>query len=248
MAKYLSIVSLLFLFISCSSLLKKSYIDDYSSPDFECWSGAGYRSAETFELYRSAWSKVRNLYRDENRRIQSANIVFTGNSLIHLFPKELMTKEFPGAVNRGIGGDITELLLERLDEDVVSLNPKAIVLEIGGNDLIQGKCLHRIENNLVKILDKLTQSLPNTKIVILGVPPVRTQNLNRVSPVLNLAWISIIQSYKNVVFLDNWQWLREKDRPILRQEFWLEKDKIHLNDNAYKVWVEKLKPILLPYL
>lgn len=159
-----------------------------------------------------------------------------------------MTKEFPGAVNRGIGGDITELLLERLDEDVVSLNPKAIVLEIGGNDLIQGKCLHRIENNLVKILDKLTQSLPNTKIVILGVPPVRTQNLNRVSPVLNLAWISIIQSYKNVVFLDNWQWLREKDRPILRQEFWLEKDKIHLNDNAYKVWVEKLKPILLPYL
>ncbi len=191
---------------------------------------------------------MRNIYREENQRIKTASVVFVGNSLIQLFPNEILTKEFPGAVNRGIGGDITELLLERLDEDVVSLNPKAIVLEIGGNDLIQGKCLHLIENNLVKILDKLTQSLPNAKIVILGIPPVRTQNLNRVSPVINLAWVSIIQSYKNVVFLDNWQWLREKDRPILRQEFWLEKDKIHLNENAYKVWVEKLKPILLPYL
>ncbi len=191
---------------------------------------------------------MRNIYREENQRIKTASVVFVGNSLIQLFPNEILTKEFPGAVNRGIGGDITELLLERLDEDVVSLNPKAIVLEIGGNDLIQGKCLHLIENNLVKILEKLTQSLPNAKIVILGIPPVRTQNLNRVSPVINLAWVSIIQSYKNVVFLDNWQWLREKDKPILRQEFWLEKDKIHLNENAYKVWVEKLKPILLPYL
>lgn len=191
---------------------------------------------------------MRNIYREENRKIKTANVVFVGNSLIQLFPNEILTKEFPGSVNRGIGGDMTELLLERLDEDVISLNPKAIVVEIGGNDLIQGKCLYLIENNLVRILDKLTKSLPNTKIVILGIPPVRTQSLNSVSPVINLTWISIIQSYKNVTFLDNWQWLREKDRPGLRSEFWLEKDKIHLNENAYKIWVEKLKPILLPYL
>ncbi len=175
-------------------------------------------------------------------------MVFVGNSLIQLFPNEILAKEFPGAVNRGIGGDMTETLLERLEEDVISLNPKAIVLEIGGNDLIQGKCLYLIENNLVRILDKLTGSLPKTKIVILGIPPVRTPSLNSVSPVVNLIWVSISQSYKNVIFLDNWQWFREKDRPVLRREFWLEQDQIHLNENAYKVWVEKLKPILLPYL
>lgn len=191
---------------------------------------------------------MRKIYREENQRIKTANVVFVGNSLIQLFPNEILTKEFPGAVNRGIGGDMTELLLERLEEDVVVLNPKAIVLEIGGNDLIQGKCLNLIENNLVRILDKLNKSLPNTKIVILGIPPVRTQSLNSISPVINLTWIYIAQSYKNVVFLDNWQWLREKDRPGLRPEFWLEQDKIHLNENAYKIWVDKLKPILLPYL
>ncbi len=191
---------------------------------------------------------MRGLYREENQRIKTANVVFVGNSLIQLFPSELMGKEFPGAVNRGIGGDLTELLLQRIEEDVLFLNPKAIVLEIGGNDLIQGKCLNVIETNLGKILEKINQVNPNTKVVILGIPPVRTQSINNVSPVLNLTWISIAQTYKNVVFLDNWQWLREKERPALRQEFWLEKDKIHLNENAYKIWVQKLKPILTPYL
>ncbi|WP_408611644.1 GDSL-type esterase/lipase family protein [Leptospira ainlahdjerensis] len=191
---------------------------------------------------------MRGIYREENQRIQTANVVFVGNSLIQLFPSDLMIKEFPGAVNRGIGGDLTELLLERIEEDVLSLNPKAIVVEIGGNDLIQGKCLDVIEANLAKILEKIYRINPNLKVVILGIPPVRTQSINNVSPVLNLTWISIAQGYKNVVFLDNWQWLREKDRPALRQEFWLEKDKIHLNENAYKIWVQKLKPILIPYL
>lgn len=162
---------------------------------------------------------MRSIYREENQKIKTANAVFVGNSLIQLFPNEILTKEFPGAVNRGIGGDMTETLLERLEEDVISLNPKAIVLEIGGNDLIQGKCLYLIENNLVRILDKLTGSLPKTKIVILGIPPVRARSLNNISPVVNLAWISIIQSYENVIFLDNWQWFREKDRSVLRQEF-----------------------------
>lgn len=191
---------------------------------------------------------MRNIYREDNERIKVANVVFVGNSLIHLFPKEMLDREFPGAVNRGIGGDISELLLERLDEDVISLNPKVIVLEIGGNDLIQGKCLNGIEVNLAKILDKIAKALPNAKIVILGIPPVRNQNLNNISPVINLTWVAIIQSYKNAVFLDNWQWLREKDKSALREEFWLEKDKIHLNENAYRIWVQKLKPILTPYL
>ncbi|RHX79057.1 SGNH hydrolase [Leptospira yasudae] len=247
MVRYFSALSLLLFFSSCSILIKKSYTD-YSSSNFECWAGVGYRSSEKFAQYRSLWSTMRNIYREDNQRIKTANVVFVGNSLIQLFPNEILTREFPGAVNRGIGGDMTELLLERLDEDVIVLNPKAIVLEIGGNDLIQGKCLDGIESNLVRILDHLTKALPNTKIVVLGIPPVRTQSLNSVSPVINLSWVSIIQSYKNVVFLDTWQWLREKDRPALRQEFWLEQDKIHLNENAYKIWVQKLKPILQPYL
>ncbi|AVV49606.1 GDSL-type esterase/lipase family protein [Leptospira santarosai] len=247
MAKYFPVFSLLFLCISCSVLIKKSYTD-YTSSRFECWGGIGYRSSEKFEQYRNLWYKMRSIYREENQRIKTANAVFVGNSLIQLFPNEMFVREFPGAVNRGIGGDMTETLLERLEEDVISLNPKVIVLEIGGNDLLQGKCLYLIESNLVKILDKLTQSLPNTKIVILGIPPVRASSLNNISPVVNLAWVFIIQSYKNVIFLDNWQWFREKDRSVLREEFWLERDEIHLNENAYKIWVEKLKPILLPYL
>ncbi|AOP34007.1 SGNH hydrolase [Leptospira tipperaryensis] len=247
MVRYFFAFSLLFLFTSCSVLIKKTYTD-YSSSDFECWSGAGYRSSEKFEQYYSLWKTMRGIYREENQRIKTANVVFVGNSLIQLFPIDLMAREFPGAVNRGIGGDITELLLQRIEEDVLSLNPKAIVLEIGGNDLIQGKCLNVIETNFGKILERIYQANPNLKVVILGIPPVRTQSINNVSPALNLTWISIAQGYKNVVFLDNWQWLREKDRPALRQEFWLEKDKIHLNENAYKIWVQKLKPILTPYL
>ncbi|AYV54277.1 SGNH hydrolase [Leptospira kmetyi] len=248
MAKYFFSLSLLFLFSSCSYLIKKSYTDDYSSPNFECWAGVGYRNSELFDLYKAGWTGVRNFYKDQNLKIKSANVVFVGNSLIHMFPNNLLEKEFPGAVNRGIGGDMTETLLDRIEEDVLVLNPKVIVLEIGGNDLLQSKCLNVVEGNLVRILDKIQGYNANIKVVVLGIPPVRHQVVNRVSPLINLSWISIIQSRKNVEFLDSWQLFRQKDVPVLAQEFWPGQDKIHINENAYKIWVDKLKPILLPYL
>lgn len=37
-------------------------------------------------------------------------------------------------VNRGVFNDNSDLLLERLDKDVLSLHPDAVLIEIGGND------------------------------------------------------------------------------------------------------------------
>ena len=43
---------------------------------------------------------------------------------------------------RGIAGDMTESLRARLRDNVFPLNPKNIIIEISGNDLIYGKCLN----------------------------------------------------------------------------------------------------------
>ena len=45
--------------------------------------------------------------------------------------------------NRGISGDTTDRLLERLYDNVLSIEPKNIVLLIGTNDIKQRSCCFR---------------------------------------------------------------------------------------------------------
>lgn len=37
--------------------------------------------------------------------------------------------------NRGIGGDVTDGLLERMDESIFDLEPKKVFINIGTNDI-----------------------------------------------------------------------------------------------------------------
>ena len=64
---------------------------------------------------------------------------------------------FPGVkvANRGISGDTTRGVLIRLQEDVLALNPTAVVLLIGTNDLEEGAAPDVIAGNLKLILAAL---------------------------------------------------------------------------------------------
>ena len=67
---------------------------------------------------------------------QHGAIVFFGDSITQGWGDDFRGK-FPklNVANRGISGDITRGLLARLDEDVLALSPRAIVLLIGTNDI-----------------------------------------------------------------------------------------------------------------
>lgn len=102
------------------------------------------------EQHRDEWrrSRLRITMNDfgELKRYRAANanlgtpgtneqrVVFFGDSITEAWP---LAKYFPGKpyVNRGIGGQTTSQLLVRFRQDVVSLQPAAVVILAGTNDI-----------------------------------------------------------------------------------------------------------------
>jgi acyl-CoA thioesterase-1 len=79
-------------------------------------------------------------------------IVFLGDSITDAWR---LNEYFTGRdfVNRGIGGQTTLQMLARFRQDVVALNPKAVVVLGGTNDIEAGISANQIEDNLATIGD-----------------------------------------------------------------------------------------------
>ena len=96
-------------------------------------------------------------------------IIFLGNSITEggdwkgLFPDI-------NAVNRGISGDVTDGILNRLDE-VTSSQPKKIFLMIGTNDLARGRSVQYVSDHCRKIIENILRKSPNTELYIQSVLP-----------------------------------------------------------------------------
>ena len=79
-------------------------------------------------------------------------MVFLGDSITDFWR---LNEYFPDHdfVNRGISGQITSEMLDRMKADVMDLHPAAIVILGGTNDLARGIPLTAIENNYLMIAD-----------------------------------------------------------------------------------------------
>lgn len=216
----------------------------YFNPSFRCLNGRGWKNRKKFRKYLKTWRLFKNLYNQKNIEIKQANIVIVGNSLVHAFSDALIQKEFPSfdIVGRGIGGDMSDLLLVRLEENVLSLNPETIVIEIGGNDLIQGKCLSFIKSNVIQIIEKIRLYNPDTKIIFSSVPPTKVYELNAISPIYNAFLSSLPSQFADVHYIDFWHEMMKKDKPIIKEQYSF--DSIHFNEKGYHLWGKLLRPYL----
>ena len=75
------------------------------------------------------------------------------------------------AVNRGISGDLTDGVLDRLDE-VVSSQPQKIFLMIGTNDLARGRSVEYVLDHSRKIIKNIVSQSPNTQLYLQSVLPI----------------------------------------------------------------------------
>lgn len=89
-------------------------------------------------------------YRQENARLMSPapgerRVVFFGDSITDAWP---LAEYFPGKpyINRGIGGQTTAQMLVRFRQDVIALQPKAVVILAGTNDIAGNTGPMRVED------------------------------------------------------------------------------------------------------
>ncbi len=108
-----------------------------------------------YDWFRSLWKTRREAFAKRAPEQQAA-VVFLGDSITQGWGTRLGTS-FPDmtVANRGISGDTTRGMLIRLNEDVLSLKPSAVVLLMGTNDLEEKATPETIASNLKLIIAAL---------------------------------------------------------------------------------------------
>ncbi len=165
-------------------------------------------------------------------------IIFLGNSITdggnwsELFA-DLRIK------NRGISGDVTEGILNRLDE-VTESNPAKIFIMIGINDLSRGKNTDEILENYELVVDRIESTSPQTQIFIESVLPVNdnfTKFKNHYSKADSVVILNnklhLLATEKNLIYINLYSSFLDEEGKLNAD---LTEDGLHLNGKAYMIW------------
>ncbi len=119
--------------------------------------------------------KLKN-YREKNKEAVYGQVVFAGSSLMEMFPINKLLEEHGDDTiiyNRGIGGYVTNELLQVTDVCITDLKPKKVFLNIGTNDLSNPQIpISQMIENYDRILCKIEEALPQAVIYLMAYYPV----------------------------------------------------------------------------
>jgi len=199
----------------------------------------------------SGWSgfRAKNLERRtlfaQRKAQDQGGIVFVGDSITEGW--HTLEQDFAGlglkVVNRGIGGDTTPNLLYRLQDDVLDLHPRALVVLIGTNDLGQHTSPEDIAANLQVFHRRVRAACPEIPIAwCLVMPRLGDDTYPERIKVLNGLLAGIAASDPRVTLCDTFSPLALPDGTSKPEDF--VPDRLHLNPAGYAVWRATLYPIV----
>ena len=82
------------------------------------------------------------------------------------YPSKLAARIGATVINAGVSGDTTEGALARIEEDVLSNEPRIVIVGLGGNDFLRGVPLAATETNLRDIVRRIHAG--GAMVVLLG--------------------------------------------------------------------------------
>lgn len=173
------------------------------------------------------------------------DIIFLGNSITGYADwNELL--QMPEARNRGISGDITFGVLERLDE-VTEGKPAKIFILIGINDIGRNIPDSVILENYKKILQRIKAASPGTKIYFNTILPVNNTFPDK-AQFNKDQHITAVNEGLRKLCTDEKITLIDIHNPFLDADKKLDKrftyDGLHLNAPGYQQWAAILQPYL----
>ncbi|MCH2209785.1 MAG: GDSL-type esterase/lipase family protein [Fuerstiella sp.] len=195
-----------------------------------------------YDWFRKLWKSRRTAFAGEISKKQGA-VVFLGDSITQGWGPTFKD-HFPGlnAANRGISGDTTRGMLIRLNQDVLSLNPSAVVILMGTNDLEEGASPETISGNVELIIAALKKHSATMPIVLCRVFP-SSANLKRPATAiqkLNELNETAVRGDAQITVLDTWTLFANEHGDANQTEF---PDLLHPNQAGYAMWAKALVPI-----
>lgn len=171
-------------------------------------------------------------------------MVFLGDSITQGWGDDL-GGSFPGVkvANRGISGDTTRGVLIRLKEDVLALDPVAVVLLIGTNDLEEKADPETIAANLKLILAELKRHNPDMPVILNQVFPSATSSRRPADQIrrINDLYAAAVKGDARVTLIETWPLFADAKGDAKAAEF---PDLLHPNGAGYAKWAAALRPIL----
>lgn len=138
--------------------------------------------------------------------------------------------------NRGISGDTTNRLLERLQSNVLCLEPEKVVYLIGTNDIACKASLEYIADNIRKLITETKKHCPGCKIAVQSVYPVidhRERKNKDIIPLNEL--IKAVCREENVFYIDLYDKLCDESGSFSKKFTY---DGLHPNVRGYEVITE----------
>ena len=177
-------------------------------------------------------------YQEENAKYNDfeVDIAFIGDSLTDGYDVE---KYYPDylVTNRGIGGDTTFNLEERLQVSVYDLKPKVVVMLIGANNF------NTMFDNYENILKGLKDNLPNTKVVLLSLTSMSKEwgKNNQIAAYNNVKIKKLAEKY-SFRFIDLYYPLLNIETGEIYEEYTT--DGGHLTETGYNVLTNEITPVV----
>lgn len=186
-----------------------------------------------------------------NTQAKQNEIVFLGDSLTEFYQIEEFFHGLP-IYNRGIASDTTDGVLERLEDNVISIKPSKVFLQIGTNDYKDKKKNEQIFANIKKIVTKLIEGIPGVKVYVISLYPVNSKakvySPFFTSPRKNNKIIELNQMLENyckennITFINVFDSLIDKDGNLDKQ---YTVEGLHISYEGYELITNILMPFIL---
>ena len=229
----------------CEIKKPMKYKSNLSNSDIEIESSKlnkKYKSwVNKMKLYDHDFSfEIKNLLSkvEENKKME-APIIFYGSSTIRLWKS--LNEDFKDVdvINLGFGGAYIDSLSKNFNLLINFLNPKAIVIYLGGNDLNLSLSPEEVIFKIKKFVEKINEKYPNTNIGYITIKP-SVERKNKLSDIkkINKGVKLIANDFPNLVYIDVYNKLLDKGK--VTSKFLLQ-DGLHLNKEGYKVLTRAVK-------
>ena len=194
--------------------------------------------AERERLFKEYVEYKITLYESENEMYDDfeVDVAFLGDSLTDGCD---ISRYYPdvAAVNRGIGGDTTFGLEERMDVSLYDLKPKVAVILIGGNNL------YSMLDNYEELILGIRDNSPRTEILICSLTSMGMDwgHKNQIAAYNNV-FLERLAMKHDCAFVDLYTPLFDENTGEIRTEY--TSDGAHLTHAGYEVVSGKIRPIL----
>lgn len=196
-----------------------------------------------YDWFRNLWNEKRKQWASRIQADQDS-VVFLGDSITQGWGDN-MGDSFPGlkVANRGISGDTTRGMLLRLDQDVLALKPKALVMLMGTNDLEEGADAASVAQNIELMLKSIQKHNPALPVTLCRVFPASASKKRPADQIqaINTAIAKVAKNFSQVTLVDTWTLFADEKGDAKPAEF---PDLLHPNQAGYSKWAAAIRPIL----